>query len=201
MWRKVLSPSRFPPIYVKFLLLFVFNPAFLTAGIGDSELFLWAHVSLISATTVWCTYFIRRASPQLIRCFCLWTVKSGDLVSCFFEALLLSRFWGRDNRWGLSVVTHLRGVFWSAFSQQGCYSMTVYHSAAASHLKSIWWEVFSTLSYFSIKNDYLSSTGVKPPRFQIILERTTWNDIFQVLALPSEGEGPVRLGELLRKSK
>lgn len=150
---------------------------------------------------VWCAYFIKRASQQLISCFCLWTVKSGDLVSCFFEVLLLSRFGGRDDRWGLSIVAHLHGLFWSAFSQKGCYSMTVYHSAAASHLKSIWWEVFSTSSYFSIKNDYLSSTGVKLPRLQILLERTTWNDIFQVLALLSAGEGPVHLGELVGKSK
>ena len=79
--------------------------------------------------------------------------------------------------------------------------MTAYHRAAASDFKSVLWEAFSTFSYFSIKHDYLSSTGVKLPRFQIILERTTWNDIFQVLELLSEGEGQLHLGEIVGKSK
>lgn len=86
-------------------------------------------------------------------------------------------------------------LFWSGFSWNGCYSTTVYHSAAASHFKSVLLEAFSAFSYFSIKNDYLSSTEVTLPRSQIILERTTWNDIFQVLDVQLKGERQRHLGE------
>lgn len=98
VWRRVLLPPGFLPVYVKFRMLIIFNPALLTVGDGVSELFLWVNVSLISAMTVWCARFIKRNRPQLIRCFFLPAVKSRDQVSCFFEVFLLSRFGGRGDK-------------------------------------------------------------------------------------------------------
>lgn len=131
---------------------------------------------------------------QEISCFFLPAVKFRDQASCFFEGFLLSWSGARGDKWELSIA-YSSGFTLECLLMKWLLFTTVYHSAAGSHFKSTLLEAFTAFSYFSVKNDYLSSARVKLPRSQIILERTTWNDIFQALDMLLKGEGQLHLGK------